>query len=120
MMRTANSRSNSVPRKSGEMIPGITEEDEEEDEEMEDLEVEEVDQFDAELPRTSDVDVDVGDDAGTTFTEPVSPLTPLPPAEHNSRISDVGAVPLTAEALAMKEEEEEELEQRSKKSSGSS
>ena len=118
MMRTANSRSNSVPRKSGEMIPGITEEDEEEDEEIEDLEVEEVDHFEAELPRTSDVDV--GDEAGTTFTEPVSPLTPLPPAEHDSRILDVGAVPLTAEALAMKEEEEEELEKRSRKSGGSS
>lgn len=100
------------------MIPGITEEDEEEDEEMEDMEVEEVDHFGAEMAPTSDVDVPV-DDAGTTYTEPVSPLTPLPPAEHDVRQLSVGAVPLTAEALAMKEEEEEEIEKRSRKSGAS-
>jgi hypothetical protein len=91
------------------MIPGITEEDEEEDDEMEDLEVEEVDHFGAEAALTSDLDVAVDD----TFTEPVSPLTPLPPGEHEKRELDPakgGGVPLTAEALAKMEEEEEELD----------
>ena len=105
--RTANSRSNSVPRKSGEMIHGITEEDEEEDEE--DMEVEEVDHFGAELGPASDINVPV-DDVGNTYTEPVSPLSPLPPTEIESKAVN-GGVPLTAEALAMMEEEEEEEEE---------
>jgi len=91
------------------MIPGITEEDEEEDEEVEDLEVEEVDHFGGEAVMTSDLDAAVDE----TFTEPVSPLTPLPPAEHETRELDPvkgGGVPLTAEALAKMEEEEEELD----------
>ena len=107
--RSTNSRPTSVARKSGEMIPGITEEDEEEEDEMEDLEVEEVDHFGAEVALTSDLDAAVDD----TFTEPVSPLTPLPPAEHETRELDPakgGGVPLTAEALAQMEEEEEELD----------
>lgn len=93
------------------MNPGIIEEDEEEDEEMEDMEVEEVDHFGNEVALHSDGN---GDGEGETYTEPVSPLTPLPSAEHPP-VLDLdskkgGGVPLTAEALAKMEEEEEEIE----------
>ena len=110
--RTANSRSNSIPRKSGEMITGITEEDEEEDEDMEDMEVEEVDHFGAELAGASEIDAAI-EENGETHTEPVSPLTPLPAPEHDVAEPDLkgsvgsGSVPLTAEALAKMNEEEE-------------
>ena len=109
--RAANSRSNSLPRKSGEMIPEITEEDEEEDE-IEDLEVEEVENFGPRFLLSSDLDAAV-DDTGEVYTEPVSPMSPLtpkvdePPTQNRS---GSGGVPLTAEALAKMEEEEEEQE----------
>ena len=98
--RTANSRSNSVPRKSGEMIPGITEEDEEEEE----MEIEEVDQFGPELILSSDVDAPADDEHGEIYTEPASPMSPLPPARdaptEPKRSGSGGGLPLTAEALA--------------------
>lgn len=93
------------------MVPGIAEEDE--DMEMdEDMEVEEVDQFGPVLGLTSDVDAAV-DDSGEAYTEPVSPLSPLPPTDEEpmepNRTGSAG-VPLTAEALARKQEEDEKLE----------
>ena len=94
------------------MIPGITEEDEDEDD-MEDLEVEEVDHFGPELVLPSDVEGAV-DDSGETYTEPVSPLSPLPPPERaetpDSRRPSSSGVPLTAEALAKMNEEESKKE----------
>lgn len=126
------SRSNSIPRKSGEqMIPGITEEDEEEDEEeLDDMEVEEVDQFGPELgveivPSDANAALD-GDSAGLS-TAPVSPLGPFTPPEKADPLANgvpgesgdhvrngSSGIPLTAEALARNqkvvEEEEKERE----------
>lgn len=108
--RTSGSRASSVPRKSGEMIHGITEEDEEELED--DMEVEEVDQFGPELQIPSDNDLAV-DDVGEIYTEPASPLSPLPmtPGENPMEVkrSGSGGTRLTAEALALKQQEEEKL-----------
>lgn len=91
------------------MIQGITEEDEEA-EDTEDLEVEEVDHFGPELVLPSDAEA-VELDVGEIYTEPVSPLSPLPPPEHaeppDSRRASSSGVPLTAEALAKMNEEEE-------------
>jgi hypothetical protein len=104
--RTSSSRPSSIPRKSGEGIPGITEEDEEELE-LEDDEVEDVDHFGPELIPPSSVDLAVDE----PYTEPVSPLSPLPPTdEDEAGGSRSGSVPLTAEALAQKQAEEEKLE----------
>ncbi|KAK3700009.1 hypothetical protein LTR37_016169 [Vermiconidia calcicola] len=101
---TANSRSNSVPRKSGEMIQGITEEDEED----EDMEVEEVDQFGPELAMPSTASA-MGDSGGV-YTEPACPFSPVSPPAAADGTMPPGSVPLTAEALARKQEEEEQKE----------
>ncbi|TKA65509.1 hypothetical protein B0A55_10130, partial [Friedmanniomyces simplex] len=111
-----NSRSGSVPRRSGEMIMGITEEDEEEDEHedaFEDEEVdEEVDQFGPELVLAgSHVESVVAEHAN--LEEPVG----ISPVEGNGAggvllpvLAEVSGskTPLTAEALAKMEEQEEE------------
>lgn len=92
------------------MIPGITEEDEDELEMDEDMEVEEVDQFGPEIGGPSDHEL-VVDDAGEIYTEPVSPLSPLPNAEEDPiDATRSGSVPLTAQALAQKQEQEEAFE----------
>jgi len=112
------SRSNSVPRKSGEqMIPGITEEDEEMmEEEDEDMEVEEVDQFG---PALGSVVLSDGGPDGVV-TAPVSPVSPSPVMEKDLMLSNgtvvgadgerkgSGGIPLTAEALAQKLKLDEE------------
>lgn len=124
------SRSNSIPRKSGEqMIPGITEEDEEEeDEELDDMEVEDVDQFGPELGATmvpSDVNANLDGDSAGLSTAPVSPMDPLTPpekpdplanggptasGEQERKASSSGGIPLTAEALAKNQRVVEEKE----------
>ena len=113
--RTTGSRSNSVPRKSGEMIPGITEEDEDvemmEETMEEEMEIEEVDQFGPELVVPSDIEAD----SAAPYTEPVSPLSPLPPGQGEApdstrNAAGSGGVPLTAQALAKMQEEEEEMD----------
>lgn len=93
------SRSNSIPRKSGEqMIAGITEEDEEEEmeeDELDEEEMEEVDQFGPDLGRASAVpiitreanatlvlDGESTGDGGGMSTAPVSPLGPLTPQQE--------------------------------------
>ncbi|KAK5112970.1 hypothetical protein LTR62_003792 [Meristemomyces frigidus] len=125
-----SSRSGSVPgRRSGEMIMGITEEDEEDaelDAEYEDEEVEEVDQFGpeldaaisrSELSATGPV-IEIDED----FLGPVTPVSTVLPANvegaaaaavtappHIASLADGSArtTPLTAAALARMEEEEE-------------
>lgn len=87
------------------MIPEIMEEDE--DEEMD--EIEEVDQFGPEIIVPSDLDAAVTD-TGEPYTEPVSPISPLPSRDEDRpepKRSGSGGVPLTAEALAKMQEEEE-------------
>jgi len=108
--RTSSNRPTSIPRKSGEMIPGITEEDEDELDE-EDMEVEEVDQFGPELVLSSDLGAIV-DEPGEIYTVPVSPLGPLPPDDDGVEAKRAGSsgTPLTAEALQHKLEEDEKLE----------
>ncbi|KAK4500365.1 hypothetical protein PRZ48_008554 [Zasmidium cellare] len=100
------SRSASVQgRPSGEMMPGVEEEDEEE--EME--EYEDVDHFGPELQITSgEAPSEMGPD-----TEPVSPLSPLPGQEEENPLdaaTSTNSVPLTAEALAKLGEEEDKKE----------
>ena len=100
--RAAGSRSNSVPRKSGELFHGITEEDEDEADETE---VEEVDHFGGELGLTTSDGEVVVDEADT---EPVSPLSPMPVEHEQPLVSAVGnGVPLTEEALAEKDKQME-------------
>ncbi|KAK5122432.1 hypothetical protein LTR85_004016 [Meristemomyces frigidus] len=108
---TGGSRSNSVPRRSGEMITGITEEDEEDEDEMEDMDVEEVDHFGPELVLPGgELEEAVGGDVAEE--EPISPMSQLPAADEAEEeapgsAGKAGKVPLTAEALAKMEEEEE-------------
>lgn len=105
--RATTSRSNSRPRKSGEMI---LEEDEEGVDEMdEEMEVEEVENFGPELIIPSDIDA-AGDDSGEPETEPVSPLSPVPPGNEqpsDPTMAGSGGMPLTADALAKMQEQEE-------------
>ncbi|KAK5173631.1 uncharacterized protein LTR77_002312 [Saxophila tyrrhenica] len=105
--RTSSSRPTSVgPRKSGEMIPGITEEDEDED-----MEVEEVDQFGPELVLSTHINDAAREESEAVYTEPVSPISPLPRTQHDEVVGNgSGVVPLTAEALRVKEEEDERVE----------
>lgn len=97
------SRSASVQgRPSGDMMPGLEEEDEEE---MDDIEYEEIDQFGPELGAAT------GEEATNTDVEPISPLSPLPGDEENPLNAAAVAIsgggqPLTAEALAKLSEEE--------------
>lgn len=140
------SRSNSIPRKSGEqMIPGITEEDEEEEEEEEDVEEEEMEfqdvvedglKFGPELSSAVPAAID-GDESVDVSTAPVSPLGPLTPPEKvtdplahangNGTLTEAadaedrkgsGGIPLTAEALAKNQQvvEEKEKEREKEKS----
>ena len=161
------SRSNSIPRKSGEqMIPGITEEEEEEEEEMEDDDgdegmEEEVDQFGPELSAHvanlpgeahAVVVADGESTVGEMSTAPVSPLGPLTPPEkegdrdplaaangggggsvggvlgngslgaEETKRSESGSIPLTAEALAKNQrvvEEKEKEKERERERTGS-
>ncbi|KAK3677490.1 hypothetical protein LTR78_002340 [Recurvomyces mirabilis] len=123
-----SSRSGSVQgRRSGEMIMGITEEDEEEaelDAEFEDEDVEEVDQFGPELVAASRIQlhqvgpvVAVGED----IPEPVTPVSVAPPEDLASGAvsprtvpllpnGGAGPIPLTAAALAKMEEVQEHQE----------
>ena len=110
MGASGSRRSGSIPRKSGEMIPGITEEDEEEmlEEEEEEMDGEEVDAFGPELVLPSDVSAAVEADGE------VSPLSPTPlerqqPPEFPEKPGS-SVQPLTAQALAKMQEEEEEKE----------
>ncbi|CAK4029282.1 serine threonine- kinase [Lecanosticta acicola] len=108
------SRSASVQgRPSGEMMPGVEEEDEEELED-DDGDYEEVDHFGPELVvATSDAGM-TGRSGGDT--EPASPLSPSPgqeeedplgPGGNAEALKSSGGVPLTAEALAKLDTEEE-------------
>lgn len=110
--RTTGSHSNSIPRKSGEMIQGITEEDEE-------MDIEEVDQFGPELIMPSELEAAAADhDTGESYAEPVSPISISPGPEHDETTklrSGSGGVPLTAQALAKMQEEEDEKEKEKEK-----
>jgi len=113
------SRSGSVQgRPSGEMIMGITEEDEEAEEEMEDMEVEEVDQFGPELGAGTIVS-DVVSGVAERDDELNSPLLPLQDGKNDppgtpgvapGQAQDGVKTPLTAKALAELEEVEEAKE----------
>lgn len=104
--RTAG-RSNSIPRKSGEMI---LEEDEDMDETGEDIE--EVEHFGPELVLPNDAEQGVDDNADP-WSDPVSPLSPLVldqeqlPEAPNS-VSN--GMPLTADALAQIQAHEDKKE----------
>lgn len=118
---SGGSRSASVQgRPSGEMMPGLTEEDEEEAEVEEEMEEYEEDQFGPELAGV------VSNDEATTNAdgvEPVSPLSPIPGEEENPLNAAVEVLaagsgqPLTAEALAKLSEEEAALEEKASKKS---
>lgn len=108
------SRSASVPgRPSGEMMPGVEEEDEEEV-------YEEVDQFGPDLRIVVDGFSGLGEETtdAEDATAPVSPMSPMMEGEMypiDNTVSGAGVkggsgVPLTAEALAQMEEENDAQE----------
>lgn len=118
VMLGSSSRSGSVQgRRSGEMITGITEEEEEEGEELDDEEVEEVDHFGPELVVPGNrVDVYEGGDGNGVPISPVSLLAEESPVSPHSTAASAGIVegnkvPLTAAALAKMEEDEEDKEE---------
>ncbi|KAI5358352.1 Putative serine/threonine-protein kinase, active [Septoria linicola] len=118
---TGGSRSASVQgRPSGEMMPGLTEEDEEE--EME--EYEEELQFGPELGLVTNHDDEVATTTHAGDLEPISPMSPILPGgeEENPLNAAAEALkgsgqPLTAEALAKLSEEEAQLEKRESRKS---
>lgn len=138
----SGSRSASVPgRPSGEMMPGVEEEDEDEEGDV----YEEVDQFGPDLRIVVDgfvVDEPATSAEGENFTAPVSPMSPMLEGEmellgssaaavaaaaavavNSSGDAGVegngnsGGVPLTAEALAKMEEENDAALQEAEESS---
>jgi len=114
----SSSRSGSVQgRRSGEIITGITEEEEEEGGELDDEEVEEVDHFGPELVLPGNrIDIYEDGDGNGVPTSPASLLAEEPPKSPHSNAPSAGVgegkkVPLTAAALAKMEEEEEAKEE---------
>jgi len=104
-------------RRSGEIITGITEEEEEEGGELDDEEVEEVDHFGPELVLPGNrIDIYEDGDGNGVPTSPASLLAEEPPKSPHSNAPSAGVgegkkVPLTAAALAKMEEEEEAKEE---------
>ena len=100
----------SLPGKGGDLVIPAIEEDEEEEEEIveDDVFVEGHDGLSPRLVIPSSFDATPGAASGVD-TEPVSPLSPLPPPHEDFFNTSSGGgvgLPLTAHALSMMQEEE--------------